>query len=120
MDSTLTQFLDLLKSAKEPPVITEDEVICGRVRLRVFPDLNANRADMLFLEFPGDLRPDEAAYPMAFKYSLVGADLQGFLARMKASLHSGRDHSEICGEWNIQCSERGSGKFLSIQATRVP
>jgi hypothetical protein len=120
MDSTLTQFLDLLKSAKEPPVITEDEVICGRVRLRVFPDLNADRADMLFLEFPGDLRPDEVAYPMAFKYSLVGSDLQGFLARMKASLHSGRDHSEIFGEWDIQCSERGSGKFLSIQATRVP
>lgn len=119
MDPTLVTFLDLLKSSKVPPVITEDEVICGRVRLRVFPSVDAPLADMLFIEFPGDLRPDEAAFPMSFKYCLVGKDLPAFLARMKSSLHSGRDHVEVVGPWSIQCSERGSGKFLSIEAKRV-
>ena len=119
MHNIVSKFIEIIKLGNKPPHITEDEVICGRIRLRAFPDLKSDDLDMLFLEFPGDLTMDEAVLPMTFKYSLAGDDLEAFLARMKKSLHSGQDHVENLNGWEIQCSERGSGRFLSIQAKVV-
>lgn len=119
MDDLVRKYLELTGGGKKLPIITEDEIVFGRVCLKVQPSVEAEDAEVLLMEFPVDLVPDEAALPMAFKACLAGYEgLMPLMGRIRDSLGRGRDHVERLGVWKIRCSERG--RFQTIEARRVP
>lgn len=118
MDALVKNYLDLVGNGKNLPLITENEIVFGRVSLKVSPSVLTPVAGKILLEFPCDLSPGEAAVPFAFKVCLVGYDgVMALMARIQASLAAGYAHEEQLGVWRIRCSEKGA--FQTIEATRI-
>ncbi len=114
MDKTVIEILDALRAVGVVPVVTDLEIKVGRISLRVIPSVDSDSPDRLFLDFPEDLRPDEAALPMALKAAVIDCPLHDFLGRLKSSLTHGREHLEAFPRWQIRCSQKGA--LLSIEA----
>lgn len=117
MEKVVSDYLDFLRSFGHVPEVGDREIVLGRISLSVFPSVESDSIQRLFMDFPEDLKPEEAACPMGLKFALVGpSELPDFLRRIGNSLHSGKEHHELYGEWSIRCSEKGS--MLSIEARR--
>lgn len=109
MNPAIAQYLKMTstKDSVKLPVVTDDEIVIGRVSLKVFPSIESDEVDRIFMEFPRDLQPDEAVIPMLLKSCLVGSDeLMPLMGRLRESLHAGREHIETIGPWNLRFSDQ--------------
>ena len=108
MNPAVAEYLNMTKGSVKLPMVTDDEIVIGRVSLRVFPSVESDDVDRLFMEFPADLQPDEAMIPIMLKVCLVGYDeIPQLMQRLKESPHAGREHFETLGSWHIRFSDQG-------------
>ena len=108
MNPAVAEYLNMTKGSVKLPMVTDDEIVIGRVSLKVFPSVESDSVDRLFMEFPADLQPDEAMIPMMLKVCLVGFDdIPCLMQRLRESLHAGREHLETVGPWNLRFSDQG-------------
>ena len=108
MNPAVAQYLEMTstKDSVKLPMVTDDEIVIGRVSLKVFPSVESDDVERIFMEFPQNLQPDEAVIPMLLKACLVGYDeLPPLMARLRESLHAGREHRETVGAWDLRFSD---------------
>lgn len=107
MNPAVAEYLSMTKGSVKLPVVTDDEIVIGRVSLKVLPSVESDDVDRLFMEFPADLQPDEAMIPMMLKVCLVGYDeIPSLMPRLRESLRAGREHFETLGPWHIRFSDQ--------------
>ncbi len=105
MNPVITEYLSM--TSVKLAVVTDDEIVIGRVSVKVFPSVQADDLDRILMEFPADLQPDEAGIPMILKGSLVGYDqVIPLIVRLRESLHAGKEHIETIGPWNLRFSDQ--------------
>ena len=108
MNPAVSEYLKMTKGSVKLPMVTDDEIVIGRVSLKVFPSVESDDVERIFMEFPQDLQPDEAMIPMMLKVCLVGYDeIPGLMQRLRDSLHAGREHLETVGPWDLRFSDQG-------------
>ncbi|MCW1887678.1 hypothetical protein OKA04_23275 [Luteolibacter flavescens] len=116
MEKVISDYLEMVSGMA---TVGDREISLGRVVLHVLPRVDADPPERLFMEIPGDLRPQEALAPMALKAALVGHEgLPAFLHELKAALAAGKEYRHQAGKWRVTCSEKGS--MLSIEARYRP
>lgn len=116
MNPAVAEYLRMTQGSVKLPVVTEDEIVIGRISLKVFPAVESDEVERIFMEFPQDLQPDEAAIPMLLKACLVGyEELLPLMPRIQESLDAGREHRETLGPWHLRFAVKDG--IRSINAT---
>jgi len=119
----IQRYIGELKTARFPYIITDTQVLCGRVALTASPGIDSEVVHSFRLDLPPDAQPPhELAYPLLFIVSVFSKEAYcEFRTKMRDSILATKEYSVVLDGWRLHIfTEDGHRVYLVEPKDQAP